>query len=117
MAPKKGSTKPAIEKQKDSEVYSETAIRNNFSSLEYARTCQSAAAGIAAGVLGLTSLPGFVFYFLTVLVQGAVWEAKAGFDWKTYFVDRSLSLTHSLVGGLFTYVLFWVFLYGMVHVY
>ncbi|ETN73996.1 hypothetical protein NECAME_13285 [Necator americanus] len=72
---------------------------------------------MAAGILGLTGIPGFIFYFVSVAIQALFWEAKAGFEWKSYFLDRTLSVTHSIVGGLFTYILFWVFLYGMVHVY
>ncbi|KAJ1359539.1 hypothetical protein KIN20_018300 [Parelaphostrongylus tenuis] len=37
------------DKQKGLEVFSESAIRNNLSCLEYSRTCQSAASGMAAG--------------------------------------------------------------------
>uniref|UniRef100_A0A914PWV0 ER membrane protein complex subunit 6 n=1 Tax=Panagrolaimus davidi TaxID=227884 RepID=A0A914PWV0_9BILA len=50
-------------------VYSEMAVRNNFSILENSRTCQAAASGIAGGALGLTGLYGFVFYFIFVLIQ------------------------------------------------
>ncbi|KAE9550773.1 hypothetical protein FO519_006025 [Halicephalobus sp. NKZ332] len=98
-------------------VYSESAIRNNFAVLEYSRTCQAAASGIASGALGLTGTWGFVFYFIFVLVQAAFWEYKAGFQWQDFFANRWLSVTHSIVGGLFTYILFWVFFYGMVYVY
>lgn len=49
--------------------YDEAAIRNNFTILEYCRTCQSAASGIASGILGLTGAYGFIFYFLCVLIQ------------------------------------------------
>ncbi|CAJ0596183.1 unnamed protein product [Cylicocyclus nassatus] len=44
-------------------------MRNNYSSLEYKRTCQAAASGMAAGILGLTGMPGFIFYFVTVAIQ------------------------------------------------
>lgn len=50
-------------------TYNEAAVRNNFSVLEYSRTCQAAASGMAAGILGLTGLYGFVFYFAFILVQ------------------------------------------------
>ncbi|PAV55541.1 hypothetical protein WR25_20349 [Diploscapter pachys] len=104
-------------RNKGLEVYSEAAMRQNFSSLEYARTCHAAASGMAAGILGLTNMSGFIFYFVTVLLQALFWVLKSNFKWKTFFLDGWLPITHSLVGGLFTYILFWVFLYGMVHVY
>ncbi|XP_003380435.1 transmembrane protein 93 [Trichinella spiralis] len=45
-------------------AFSEWAVRNNFSVLEYSRTCQAAASGVAAGILGLTGLAGFDRSFL-----------------------------------------------------
>ncbi|CAJ0591487.1 unnamed protein product [Cylicocyclus nassatus] len=52
-------------------------MRNNYSSLEYSRTCQAAASGMAAGILRLTGMPGFIFYFVTVAIQALFWEANA----------------------------------------
>ncbi|VDP46624.1 unnamed protein product [Soboliphyme baturini] len=98
-------------------VYSEWAMRNNFAVLEYSRTCQAAASGFAAGILGLTGLSGFMFYFFCACIQAVIWYVKADFRWGEYFVNKSSILTYGLFGGLFTYVLFWTFLYGMVHVY
>lgn len=65
------SSKAAVEKEKPSNqpIYSEIAIRNNFSILENSRTCQAAASGIASGALGLTGTYGFIFYFVFVLIQ------------------------------------------------
>jgi hypothetical protein len=42
---------------------------------------------------------------------------KAGYHWKKFFGSRQQLLTNGFFGQLFTYVLFWTFLYGMVHVY
>ncbi|CAJ0574496.1 unnamed protein product, partial [Mesorhabditis spiculigera] len=121
MPPRNRANSKGAAATKDDEgrqpVYSEMAMRNNAGVLEYARTCQAAGAGIASGILGLTAIPGFIFYFVTILIQAAVWEWKSGFSWGKYFMDRSSSVTHSLMSGLFTYILFWVFFYGMVHVY
>ncbi|KAI6173226.1 Protein of unknown function DUF786 domain containing protein [Aphelenchoides besseyi] len=103
--------------KKDAPVYNESAIRNNFAVLEYSRTCQSALFGIFAGILGLTGTYGFLFYILGILLQAAFWAYKSGFKWDDYFLSRTLIFDHSFVGGLFTYVLLWVFIYGIVHVY
>ncbi|CDW55583.1 Rab5ip and Ribosomal S4 and S4 domain containing protein [Trichuris trichiura] len=99
------------------QIYSDGAVRNNYAVLEYSRTCQAAASGVAAGILGLTGLNGFMFYCLCAFVQSAVWCWKAGFHLSDYFTHPSAVLTHGVLGGLFTYVLFWTFLYGIVHVY
>lgn len=67
--------------------------------------------------MGLTSVWGFVFFLLAGLVLWLLLLVKAGSQWQQYFVSRKSLLTSGLTSGLFTYVLFWTFLYGMVHVY
>ncbi|KAL7074560.1 hypothetical protein ACQ4LE_006429 [Meloidogyne hapla] len=106
-----------LQQQQQKQMFNEAAVRNNFYVLEQSRTCQSAVSGIASGILGLTGIIGFVFYFVCVLIQALIWDYKAGFQWTSFFTKRSLLVGHSLIGGLFTYVLFWVFVYGLVHVY
>lgn len=100
-------------------AFSESAIRNNFSAVEYCKTFVSALSGSCAGIIGLTGLAGFAFYFVSILVLWLMVIYKAGFqeNWKKYFSQRKILLTNGIFDGLFTYVLFWTFLYGMVHVY
>ena len=45
------------------------AIRHNSSILEYCNTSVSALSGSVAGILGLTGLYGFIFYFLTAFMM------------------------------------------------
>lgn len=106
-------------KEKSGEIiaYSETAIRMNMGVLEYCRSSMSALAGCAAGILGLSSLYGFAFYLIMMFVLWMLILLKAGPEWNKFFTTRLPILTGSLSGGIFTYVLFWTFLYGMVHVY
>jgi hypothetical protein len=49
--------------------FNEMAIRYNGAMLEYCRTSVSALAGSSAGIIGLTGLYGFIFYFLASLVM------------------------------------------------
>jgi len=106
-------------KEKSGEIvaYSELAIRQNHALLEYCRTSMSALAGCTAGILGLTSYQGFVFYVLTAVLLWLLLLFQAGPSWNKFFRSRLPILTGSLTGGLFTYILFWTFIYGMVHVY
>ncbi|VVC35526.1 Hypothetical protein CINCED_3A003990 [Cinara cedri] len=55
-------------KFKDLVSYSEPALRNNASIVEYCRTSMSALSGCTAGILGLTGLYGFAFYIFSVFV-------------------------------------------------
>lgn len=67
--------------------------------------------------MGLTGIIGFVFYLVSVLGLWCLLLLKTGSNWQKFFIDRQSLLTHGFLGGLCTYVLFWTFLYGMVHVY
>lgn len=100
-------------------AFSESAIRSNFSAVEYCKTFVAALSGSCAGIIGLTGISGFVFYFISALILWLMILFKAGFgdNWKKYFRQRQILLTNGIFDGLFTYILFWTFLYGMVHVY
>ncbi|KAL0811228.1 hypothetical protein ABMA28_009657 [Loxostege sticticalis] len=98
-------------------AYSDAALRNNAVVVEYCRTSMAALSGSTAGVLGLTGLNGFAFYVFSVVVLWVMFMIKAGPNWHKYYVSRQSLLTSGFFGALFTYVLFWTFIYGMVHVY
>lgn len=106
-------------KKEKSEViaYSELAARQNAAVVEYCRTSMSALSGCTAGLLGLTSFYGFIFYFITTTLLWLMILMKAGSEWKKFFRSRSALLTSGFFGGIFTYILCWTFIYGMVHVY
>ncbi|CAB3376000.1 Hypothetical predicted protein [Cloeon dipterum] len=112
-----GRVKTKLTKSGDMIAYSEGAVRNNHAVVEYCRTSMSALSGGTAGILGLTGFYGFGFYVFAVVGLWALLLLKAGSQWKKYFVNRRSLLTSGFIGGLFTYILFWTFLYGMVHVY
>lgn len=48
---------------------SEIAMRHNAALLEYCRTSISALSGSTAGILGLTGLYGFIFYFVVAFLM------------------------------------------------
>lgn len=106
-----------VAKREGPQFISEVAVRGNAAVLDYCRTSVSALSGATAGILGLTGLYGFIFYFMSAFLLSLLLILKAGRRWNKFFKSRRLLFTGGLVGGLFTYVLFWTFLYGMVHVY
>lgn len=67
--------------------------------------------------MGLTGILGFLFYVVSVLGLWMLLMLKSGANWQKYFINRKSLLTNGFLGGLCTYVLFWTFLFGMVHVY
>lgn len=112
-----GRVKTKMEKSGEIVAYSDVAVRNNAAVVEYCRTSMAALSGGTAGLLGLAGFSGFAFYVFAVLGLWGLLLAKAGPQWKKFFVNRRTLLTNGFFGGLFTYVLFWTFIYGMVHVY
>jgi len=100
-------------------IFNEGAIRYNLGVIDYCRTSMSALSGGAAGILGLTALQGFIFYFISAFSLSIMLLVfKAGLKtWDQYFLSRSPVLTGGLMNQLFTFLLCWTFLYGMVHVY
>ena len=95
----------------------ERASRHNSSLLEYGRTSIAVISGLTAGILGLTGLYGFAFYFIYSLAMSVILAVKVGSNWNIYFPNRYAVWIDGVFGGLFTYVLLWTFVYGMVHVF
>lgn len=93
------------------------AVKTNLMILDYCKTSMSALSGITAGVIGLYGVYGFIFYFICAFVLWALMLLRMGPNYKKYFKKRTAILTNGLGSGLFTFVLFWTFIYGMVHVY
>ncbi|CAG2173049.1 unnamed protein product [Oppiella nova] len=113
----RGSRREGATGQEGVVAFSPLAMATNHNIIEYCRTSMSALSGSAAGIIGLTSLYGFAFYFLMAIVLWLIIIVNVGNHWTKYFTSRRQILTNGLFGGLTTYVLFWTFLYGMVHVY
>ncbi|XP_062512880.1 ER membrane protein complex subunit 6-like [Corticium candelabrum] len=107
----------SAEEEKSSHSYNELAIRANVNMISRCRTALALLAGATAGILGLTGLPGFIFYLLASITMSTILAATAGAHWEKYVLSKSMLWTDGIASGLFTYVLFWTFLYGMIHVY
>jgi hypothetical protein len=95
----------------------EQAARHNSSLLEYGRTSVAVTAGLTAGILGLTGLYGFCLYFIYSLGMSVILAIKVGSNWNIYFPSWRSIWLDGILGGLFTYVLLWTFIYGMIHVF
>ncbi|CAF1235563.1 unnamed protein product [Adineta steineri] len=101
----------------ESILYSDTAVRFNENSLEQCRTSVSALSGCVAGIIGLTSYKGFVFYGFSMLLLSLMIFAFIRHEHRKFFTNLNHVFVNGFFNGLLTYVLFWTFLYGMVHVY
>eukprot|EP00116_Pleurobrachia_bachei_P016750 sb/3477012/ len=103
--------------KKEKEALSSVALQGNFSVLHYSRTALSAVSGAVAGVLGLYGFHGFFFYLFSSLLMSVLLVGKANFNSQRYFLSGWDIWTAGVAGGISTFILFWTFLYGLVHVY
>ena len=92
-------------------------VMGNTKSLNFARTSLSVLAGGVAGILGLTALLGFAFYFIVSGALGVYYLFREGRSDKMHFVSRQQLVTAYVLENLFTYILIWTLVYGCVHVY
>ncbi|KAG8370556.1 hypothetical protein BUALT_Bualt14G0129400 [Buddleja alternifolia] len=90
---------------------------NNTRIINYSRTFMSIIGGVIAGILGFTSLTGFIFYFLVMAITSAGLGAKTGFSVHSYFDSWNRIILDGLLSGLLSFVLFWTFAYDIVHIF
>nr|CAD7597941.1 unnamed protein product [Timema genevievae] len=78
-----GRVRTKLEKSGELVAYSEAAVRNNASVVEYCRTSMAALSGGTAGLLGMTGFYGFGFYVFAVV---GLWVEYRGsepaFAWR-----------------------------------
>ena len=98
-------------------ILNEVAIHFNENSLEQCRICVSVLSGCVAGILGLTSYKGFLFYALSMFLLSCLISLYIRFDYGKFFRHGRHVFVNGFFNGLLTFFLFWTFLYGMIHVY
>lgn len=101
----------------DGPVFNEVAVMQNLASVDYCRIFTALLSGSTAGILGLTGLYGFIFFFIANGLGGVFILHKYSAQYRQYFKQLYIVFSHGLFGSLLTYILFWTFLYGLVHVY
>ncbi|KAI3962599.1 hypothetical protein MKW98_008466, partial [Papaver atlanticum] len=101
----------------DVPTFSAENLQSNMKVIYYSRTFLSIVAGVIAGVLGFTSLTGFVFYFLIMAVTSVGLAAKAKFNVHAYFDSWNRVTLDGFLSGLMSFVLFWTFAYDIVHIF
>lgn len=99
------------------EAYNPFAIRNNAALVEYCRAFLAFVSGSAAGILGLTGLNGFAFYLIASIFMSVLLALKTQSKVDRYFLSKWHVWTSGVFGELFTYLLVWTFMYGMIHVF
>eukprot|EP00656_Telonema_subtile_P020723 TRINITY_DN2179_c0_g1_i2.p1 TRINITY_DN2179_c0_g1~~TRINITY_DN2179_c0_g1_i2.p1 ORF type:complete len:103 (-),score=22.36 TRINITY_DN2179_c0_g1_i2:267-575(-) len=83
----------------------------------YKRQVTAIVAGLAAGTLGITGFAGLFFYAFWMAVLAAVQAFQTGFKVNEYFLSSSGLVIEGLSQGGMTFMLFWMIMYGVVHVF
>merc|ERR1712156_177913 len=92
-------------------------VMHNTKSLNFSRTSLSVLSGVVAGILGLSPLLGFLFYFLASGFLGLYYLAQKATTDAVHFLNKQQLVTGFVFENLFTYILMWTLIYGCVHVY
>ncbi|CAH9104277.1 unnamed protein product [Cuscuta europaea] len=92
-------------------------MQTNMKIIYYSRTFMAIIGGVIAGILGLTSLMGFIFYFLIMGIVSVGLIAKAKFSVFAYFDSWNRIILDGFLGGLLSFVLFWTLAYDIVHIF
>lgn len=85
---------------------------NSYSALHLfsSRTFLSIIGGVVAGILGLTGLMGFIFYFLIMAITSIGLAAKAKFSVHSYFDCWNRIILDGFLSGLMVILLSSLFL-------
>ncbi|TIA61884.1 proliferating cell nuclear antigen [Aureobasidium pullulans] len=93
------------------------SMMHNARTVSNIRSLTASLFGVAAGVLGLESFPGFLFYALgSLVVSLLIFSLRANVQAKSYFHSPIADLwIGDLFGGLMSFVLTWTLFYGRLH--
>ncbi|KAJ3274841.1 ER membrane complex subunit 6 [Terramyces sp. JEL0728] len=99
-------------------VTSPDAIRYNLKTISKIRASTALVSGLAAGILGLENLSGFLFYLITSIILSVfLLVFKLGFQPTKFLPAFETVFTFDVSGNLSSFVLFWVLATGVCHIY
>ncbi|KAI1376368.1 Rab5-interacting protein-domain-containing protein [Hypoxylon crocopeplum] len=100
------------------------SVMHNTKALSNLQTLTASVFGAAAGILGLESYSGFLFYFIftilttvlfyTIRVAPTSLKERGVFDTSRYFRTKYEFWAGGLFNGLAGYILTWTLFYGLV---
>jgi hypothetical protein len=104
--------------QPDAHKFVQSHVMHNARQLQYIRSCFSAIAGSAAGILGLENVNGFLFYGASWLVLSILLVVTRTSKPHKFFIHGYKEMVFDgALGGLLSYILFHTLCYGLVHLY
>lgn len=101
------------------DVISPIHLRNNLQAIDFLRNFVALIVGTACGILGVFGWSGFAFHITAQLLCALPMIIKSKFDAKRHFTSRHVMLFHEVFSQatILTFILFWMILYTICHVY
>eukprot|EP01134_Creolimax_fragrantissima_P001939 CFRG1939T1 len=99
------------------EFVNAVSLMHNTKAVQKIRIVTAALTGASAGILGLTNLTGFAFYIIVCILVSLALFGITGGSLSQFFRTPTAALTDGIAGNLLSYVFWWTFIYGIVHVY
>lgn len=95
------------------------ALRSNVQTLSFLRTYVAVILGITVGILGITGWHGFVYHYAAQIACAAAMVTKGCRNPPNYFHTWNNLLFNSVLSSttLLSYILFWMILYNLCHVF
>jgi hypothetical protein len=100
-----------------SEVFAMERIGFNARILNFCRVFVAIIAGMAAGIMGITGIPGFLAFFLSTFLLSVGLYLKVSMEPKPFFKKPEDIWTEGIMQALMSYILFWTLFYDIVHIY
>jgi hypothetical protein len=95
-------------------------LARSAQAINYVRTIMTIAGGFAAGILGLTGSRGLAFYVALYLATSVLLVQRMPGGKVAHYVPKT-SFASFLHGGMvneaLSFVLYWTFMYALVHIY
>eukprot|EP01024_Parvocaulis_polyphysoides_P029664 TRINITY_DN26810_c0_g1_i1.p3 TRINITY_DN26810_c0_g1~~TRINITY_DN26810_c0_g1_i1.p3 ORF type:complete len:115 (-),score=2.16 TRINITY_DN26810_c0_g1_i1:293-637(-) len=95
------------------------SIANNKGVLMHCRVSAAILSGCAVGLLGVTGLQGFIYYFIAHFVMSFLLLIKCNFQPVKYFRSWNNLLFEQMISQvtMMSYTLFWIIFYNLAHVF
>jgi hypothetical protein len=101
-----------VEEVDFSEFFSMERIGYNARSLNFCRVFVAITSGMAAGILGLEGIPGFLAFFATTFVLSVFLYLKVSCNPSPYFKRPNDIWTEGISQAAMSYILFWTLFFG-----
>eukprot|EP00877_Chromochloris_zofingiensis_P002155 jgi/Chrzof1/11940/Cz06g15120.t1 len=116
---KAGSNKKRPAQPQFDQIYNPLHFKHNYGVVYFLRIYMTVVAGAAAGILGLTGIPGFVLYLISQAACTVPILLKSGANIKKYFTNWTQVLVEHVFSStaILSYILCWMIFYNLCHVF